>query len=251
MRRSIAFLVLVVLPLLVPLPSYSAAITIPHPGNISIVGNIAKGDVEQLRNAIRTQKYGLGVINLDSPGGDVDEAIRMTEMIKPLFVTTRVKPGKYCASACTFIWLAGTPRMAVPKESAQRLARQGLSEAGGIVGLHRPYLANFSALTNNQSQVMKQIQSYLEAQMVPRRLIDVMMSRPSNDIYWLNSKDFQELGEYRPEVEEFLINKCGYIRATDSAMNRDLTGEQMVKAMTCSNKYLDEVRAKGLADFRK
>ena len=98
---------------------------------------------------------------------------------------------------------------------------------------------------------MKQVQIYLEAQMVPRRLIDLMMSRPSNDVYWLNSKDFQEFGEYRPEVEEFLINKCGYIRATDSAMARGLTGEQMLTAMTCSNNYLDEVRAKGLANFRK
>ena len=98
---------------------------------------------------------------------------------------------------------------------------------------------------------MRRVQSYLEAQMVPRRLIDLMMSRPSNDVYWLNSKDFQKFGEYRPDVEEFLINKCGYIRATDSAMARGLTGEQMFKAMACSNNYLDEVRAKALANFRK
>jgi hypothetical protein len=242
---------LLLLLLLMPLLSYSAEFSTDRPGNISIVGRITKGDVENLRNVIRAQKYGLAIINLDSPGGDIAEAMNMAEMIKPLFVMTRVTPGKYCASACFFLWLVGTPRYAVPQELVQRLAKQGMSQAGGIVGLHRPYLANVDTVTNNQGQVMRQVQSYLETQMVPRRLIDLMMSRPSNDIYWLNSKDFQEFGEYRPDVEEFLISKCGYIRATESAMARGLSTDQMLKAITCSNDHLDQLRAKGLADFKK
>ena len=236
--------------LLAPMFSHSAEISAERPGSISVVGLITKGDADKLRNVIRTQKYGIATISLDSPGGDVAEAIQMAEITKPLYVMVRVAPGKFCASACLFLWLVGTPRMATAQESVQRLSKLGLNPAGTL-GLHRPYLQNFDSVSNKQSEVMRQVQNYLETQMVPRRLIDLMMSRPSNDIYWLNSKDFQEFGEYRPDVEEFLINKCGYTRATDSAMARGLTGEQMMKAMTCSNNYLDEVRAKGLAALRK
>lgn len=236
--------------LLAPMFSHSAEIGADRPGNISVVGLITKGDAEKLKNVMRTQKHGIAAINLDSPGGDVAEAIQMAEITKPLYVLVRVAPGKYCASACFFLWLAGAPRSATAQESVQRLTKLGLTPSG-ILGLHRPYLQNFDSVSNKQNEVMRQVQSYLEAQMVPRRLIDLMMSRPSNDIFWLNSKDFQEFGEYGPDVEEFLISKCGYIRATESAMARGLTGEQYYKAMICSNNYLDEVRAKGLANFRK
>jgi len=236
--------------LLAPMFSHSAEISADRPGSISVVGRITKGDADKLKNVIHTQKYGIAAISLDSPGGDVAEAIQMAEITKPLYVMMRVAPGKYCASACLFVWLAGTPRVATAHESVQRLTKSGLTPAGTL-GLHRPYLQNFDSVSNKQSEVMRQVQIYLEAQMVPRRLVDLMMSRPSNDVYWLNSNDVQEFGEYRPEVEEFLINKCGYIRATDSAMARGLTGEQMLTAMACSNNYLDEVRAKGLANFRK
>jgi len=240
----------VTLLLLAPMNSHSAEIRADSPGSISVVGIITKGDANKLKNVMRTQKYGIASISLDSPGGDVAEAIQMAEMTKPLYVIVRVAPGKFCASACLFLWLAGSPRYATGQERVQRSIKSGLN-VSGTLGLHRPYLQNFDSVSNKQSEVMKQVQLYLEAEMVPRRLIDLMMSRPSNDIYWLNSKDFQEFGEYRPEVEEFLINKCGYIRATDSAMARGLTAEQMLTAMTCSNNYLDEVRAKGLANFRK
>jgi hypothetical protein len=236
--------------LLAPMFSYSAEISAYRPGFISVVGLITTGDADKLINVLRMQKYGLGYIDLDSPGGDVAEAIKMAEIIKPLYPNVRVAPGRYCASACVFLWLVGTSREATAPENVQRLTKLGLKPAGTL-GLHRPYLKNFDSVSNKQSEVMRQVQTYLESQMVPRRLVDLMMSRPSNDIYWLNSKDLQEFGSYRPEVEEFLINKCGYVRPTDSAMARGLTGEQMVKAMTCSENYLDEVRAKGLANLRK
>ena len=48
--------------------------------------------------------------------------------------------------------------------------------------------------------------------MVPRRLIDIMMTRPSSDIYWLKGDDLKQLGQFSPEIEEYFIQKCGYDR---------------------------------------
>jgi hypothetical protein len=59
---------------------------------------------------------------------------------------------------------------------------------------------------------MKAIDSYLDRQMVPRRLIDRSMSHPSNDMYWLTTADLNEIGELPAQHEEFLIQRCGYDR---------------------------------------
>ena len=59
---------------------------------------------------------------------------------------------------------------------------------------------------------MRKVTSYLEYHIVPRRIIDLMMSRPSNDIYWLTDGDIDELGNFPPALEELYITKCGYSR---------------------------------------
>jgi len=46
---------------------------------------------------------------------------------------------------------------------------------------------------------MRAVRDRLENELIPRRLIDIMMSRPSNDIYWLTADDLLELGDYAPE----------------------------------------------------
>ncbi len=238
-----------ILALLFPCLGISSEVTFDR-YNISITGAIAPGDADKFRAVVRA-KSSWSRVDLDSPGGDIAEAVKIAEIIKILYLETRVAPGKICASACSMMWLAGAPRRAVSKEGLGRITKLGLSGAGGIVGLHRPYLTRFDSVTSKQSEVMKQVQNYLEAQMMPRRLIDLMMSRPSNDIYWLNFKDLQDLGEYRPDVEEFLISKCDYVRATDDAFSRGLSAEQMIKAGECSSGYLIELHRKAMVSFKK
>jgi len=96
---------------------------------------------------------------------------------------------------------------------------------------------------------MRQVQNYLESQMVSRRLIDLLMSRPSNDIYWMTDDDFEELGEYRPEVEEFLIKRCGYVRPTFRAFIRD-SGKAIAEAEMCTNALTLEMNQKAFAHFK-
>ena len=59
---------------------------------------------------------------------------------------------------------------------------------------------------------LQNISSYLSNANVPQRLIDLMMSRPSNDIYWMTDDDIEQLGAYSPGLEELLISRCGYSR---------------------------------------
>jgi hypothetical protein len=197
---------------------------IPSKGSLAFVGEIAVGDADKLAGILTEQKFNRFVqIYLDSPGGSVNEAARMAQVIKTLYLTTRVAPEKICASACFLMYLAGSGREASPfemKNAKSRTqwnsikARVGSGSGGmpGFVGLHRPFLRNIDSLENNQVEVMRRMAGYLEGQMLSRRLIDLMMSRPSNDVYWLKADDLKEIGEYAPEQEELFINKCGYDR---------------------------------------
>ena len=71
-------------------------------------------------------------VTLNSPGGDVIEALRIGRLIRQKFMYTRVTSEAECASACVFVLQAGVLRVAA---------------VGASVGVHRPkfdamYFAN-------------------------------------------------------------------------------------------------------------
>ena len=109
-----------------------------------------------------------------------------------------VPQGASCVSACFLIFLAGDFRVAQGAIKGQRF-----SAPLGYVGLHRPFINSPDEKTSSQSspkEIMRKVAAYLDKKMVPRRLVDIMMSRPSNDIYWLSDDDLDEIGENPPTV---------------------------------------------------
>jgi ATP-dependent protease ClpP protease subunit len=167
-----------------------------------IDGEITAGDYQKFLKLV-AQKRGVR-LNLNSKGGNLAEAIKIAELTNRLSLWTYVGKGDLCASACFFIWMNGEYR------TANKLQTTG-SQMN--IGLHRPYLSNPSAeisSTDTQQSVQRKTVVYLEERLVPRRLIDLMMSRASNEIYWMTEADYHELGEYPPHVEELVISKCQY-----------------------------------------
>ena len=57
-----------------------------------------------------------------------------------------------------------------------------------------------------------------------------MMSRASNDIYWITKDDFNEIGEVPPDMEELYISKCND--------NRKQLYQQLHLAQTTGNEQL-------------
>lgn len=88
-------------------------------------GEIIKGDASALAKwlpALKPLPYGLPVILLNSPGGNVDEALRISELLTSRWVHTVVPSGARCASACASIFfIAGKDRTV---------------EEGGLLGQH-------------------------------------------------------------------------------------------------------------------
>ena len=83
---------------------------------------------------------------------------------------------------------------------------------------------------------MRQVRVYLASKTVPQHLVDEMMSRPSNDIYWLKDSDKALIGDYNPGDEEALIAKCGYKRFKTMAIE-NWSEEKEYQVFKCMYDY--------------
>lgn len=176
-------------------------------------GEIVPGDYDALLDVIRANPerfwHKTGFI-LASPGGDVQEALKIARLVKgtysPVFVGKAAGP---CVSACFFIYVSAVTREAGP----------------GQLGVHRPYInpsrlstSSAAAAEVTQDRILRQARAYLEDQNVPTNLIDKMFQRASTEVYWLSTDEIEnQLGRRPPWFEQYLIAKCGL----DKQLERD------------------------------
>lgn len=215
---------------------------------LNIVGEIRAGDAERVAQSAIEQvtKNGRGVVSVwvNSPGGDVAEAIRIADLVAGMKPTVTVAKGGGCASACFLIFLAGYERIAssVNDDGSMQTAEKR-AKLSGLVGIHRPYLKTPSAdleSVKNQEELMRRFRSHLASKQVPQYLIDEMMSRPSNDIYWLRDRDLEAVGPHIPGDEEALIARCGFKRFS-KIFDEDWTLARREKPSQCSADYWAEL----------
>lgn len=240
---SVAFLLSILAQLFQPAFASDISIlgSLPSDSNsnnlLLLSGEIQKGDSEKLAKAFMQAHPFAARLTLDSPGGDVEEALHIASLVKALHLQTWVAGGGTCASACFFIFLAGDNRIA-----AGTIDGRMTIHSFGYIGLHRPHLKLDPARRDGsidaerrQHGVMQITSAYLRNEDIPQRLIDLMMSRPSDDIYWMTANDIEQLGNYSPGREELLISRCGYSRKIGdelaiAKLNHDSAAESRVIA---------------------
>ncbi len=254
--------------LFITFPAESAEFSLDQkkPETIILSGIIEAGDADKYlglqKNGAKHSPADSSISNgpfpvliLDSLGGSVSESIKIAKIVNALYVDVKVSPNKVCGSSCFLIFLAGSNRFAsgselmsakkqkevyaVLKNAANKSGQKNYHppELPGFVGLHRPSIPNMTSLENNQGKVMREMSLYLEKQLLPKRLIDLMMGRPSNDVYWMTTADLAEIGQYPVNQEEFYIQKCGYIKNAEEkiANSTDRTEQaKFYKSMTDS-----------------
>lgn len=197
---------------------------------VLLEGEIEPGDYNKLvtlikRNPERFFAYRAMVVA--SPGGDVQEALKIARFVKGSFTNVLVGDtfGK-CESAC-FLIVAAAPERAWIADH---------------IGVHRPYISNrvLSRLSPSQAEdlqarAFRETRAFMEANDVPLSLIERMFSTSSLEIRWLGAPG-KELGRMRPSYEQYLISRCGYdprthrraIEQQDASARRDL-----VESLNC------------------
>jgi hypothetical protein len=81
---------------------------------IKMWGLILDGDAERFRDAIESSKPISELVIIGSPGGDLDEGIKIGRIIRINKISTRIRDGAQCASACNFVFLGGVIRTIEP-----------------------------------------------------------------------------------------------------------------------------------------
>jgi len=196
-------------------------------------GEIVPGDYANLLEMITNDQErfwnSMGFI-LSSPGGDVQEALKIAEFVKGTYSSVFVGPHSgSCVSSCFFIYAAAARRVG----GAYRL-----------LGVHRPYISSRSmkSLTPNQAETLqnsalRQARRYLENLQVPTSIIDKMFQNASTEIWWLTPSEIEDqVGMRPPWYEQFLISRCGSDKATERAYfrtNDKRFRDQLVKVNMC------------------
>jgi hypothetical protein len=203
--------------------------------NILLKGTILPGDGDKFAKILRQSHPFLYSVSLWSPGGSVEDAIKIGRLIRkglieteapwrhnaPLYIDpatgsvdhqpgwgdltsnlgrTPVCMGRkcHCASACFLIWAAGVER------------------TGSVLGLHRPTIeaTAFAKMPPDRAgvlyrQLLSEIGRYLAEMEVPRQFIEIMTNTSSKDVRWLTYEEAESIEERPPSIAEWVASSCG------------------------------------------
>lgn len=208
----------------------------PKGVGIEIVGEIQKGDAAKLANFILkdgNMSAFLSMVFLDSPGGDVQEALKMSEILDVGFTQTVIEKDATCASACVYLWAAGSVRLMV-----------------GQLGLHRLTTATASIDIRKTERATQKpattVDAFLTKMGIPRKILEKMNETSSSDIYlidptWLAEEDLLNAVSYRPTFVDVSTRFCGadpWVRAL--AKGKRVDAAVAMEWGTC----IDDVRVK-------
>ncbi len=170
--------------------------------------------------------FGAFDLELHSPGGDTDEAMRLGRWMRQHFGGATVRSGELCGSACVLV-LAGAVRRTTP----------------GLVAVHRPYLG--SATTGQARQAWldldASIRRYLARMNVPVAVADLALEEPPEGGRALTPKEKRRflLDGWDPAAEEEHVAALASVYGVTSGEYRRRWRETLV---ACGSEDLLERR---------
>ncbi|MDR1075882.1 MAG: hypothetical protein LBL59_06185 [Xanthomonadaceae bacterium] len=202
-------------------------------------GKIA-GDFAALieRIVVIADEQGIGkrVLDIDSAGGTVEDAIRAGDSIASAHWSIWVREDSVCHSACVFVLGAGDSRT-----------------IAGRVGIHRLIRLSSTATTRAELNselrtVYAQVKDYLERNGVAVVLADQMMSVPNRSLRLLTDEELKTYGldginAAQDDLDRLrLMRKCG----EDFVRRRDQFARQFDAQCKSQERDIDALNACGL-----
>lgn len=175
---------------------------------LTIRGKIESGDTRKfiafLREKPKDAVMGLYTVALDSPGGNVIEAMKLAQALKEHYPDTVVRGA--CISACVLLWLAGGVHF-LPTEEHK-------------LGVHRPYFEpkQFAKLSIRDAETQyavlaEEFRAYVLNQGLPQSIYEKLNSTSSDSVYWLTIQDLILIGGSSPAYEERFKSACGNLQS--------------------------------------
>jgi hypothetical protein len=187
----LSFAAAVAVSLLSSLPAFADISYLPRGARpldaISLSAEIKQGDAAAFMRIANTIPNGSLVnVDLDSQGGDVDEAVAIGRIVRARSFFTRVMPEKRCASACVFVLVAGVVKTAA--EQSELL-------------VHRPtfnssYFAILSPEEARQvyNRKIEELRTYVSEMGGSEELFRLMLSVSSDKLRLVSSGEAERFG---------------------------------------------------------
>lgn len=244
---------IVVFGFLLLLPNCSRAMEFSFKyGVMEMSGEIKTGDGKKfglfLKSNLEAYRKSRRSVFLTSNGGNLIEALSIAAQLREIYPIVDIT-GK-CASACFFIYLSSVKRLPI----------------FGDLGIHRPYFdpryfseLSFDKARESQALLTKTINSILEENEIPQKLIEIMRETSSADVYWLSTRERGEWIKFHPTwYEETLIARCNYgvilklekqRREARTKFEEEQIGKEIDKVLPESNKCEERIVDEELAKF--
>lgn len=166
---------------------------------LNLSGTIEKGDFDKIVRIFRQERNFPRVATIESPGGNILEAIKIAKLFRKGRVMVWAVSGT-CNSSC-FLIVAGS----------------ALREVEVDIGLHRPryddsYFAGLAAedAEKEYKKLNRLVRQFLKESYVPEDIVDMMISTSSDKAIYLTPEEFERrIGKISPDYEEWLLAKCG------------------------------------------
>lgn len=135
---------------------------------IALDGEIGTGTMRDFQRALAARPN-TKVILLESPGGYVDEALRLAAEIRHLGLNTAIPKGFGCYSACSYLFFAGKEHVVRGELGVHAVAEQGANPSSRVYdGDVREALRRYGA---------------------PPSVIEAMVSTPSSAMHVFSAKE--------------------------------------------------------------
>lgn len=159
-------------------------------GLLYLEGTISVGSAAQLLNELDARAEYIKSITLNSPGGIVDEAIMMGQIIRDGEFSTQVSAGHFCASSCPLVLAGGVTRTLDPKS---------------VIGVHQIYSVEDASL-RGPAQAMSdaqtttaQIGRYLDDMGIDPKLWFHALETPPRQLYYLTADEMRDFKLSTPD----------------------------------------------------
>ncbi len=162
-----------------------------HHAGVEITGAITPSVVEAFARevAFLRPRFEIIHVELDSPGGNVDSAMKLGTIARENSLWVGVsKPGAQCLSACVLALAGGVYRPVIDP-----------------IAIHRPQLANehFAGLDaaeahRHYEELMAGVGRYLQEMGIDERLFAAMLQVPADKLRFLTPAEIEQWGLSRP-----------------------------------------------------
>jgi hypothetical protein len=130
-----------------------------------------------------SQRMRVGMVKLDSLGGDVAEAMKIGKLLRARQVATFVTTDAVCASSCVLVLAGGVKRIAFGPVAIHSFYSPDLLGSGDFTQSNKRYDA-----------VARSIEDYLREMRVSRSLLDAMMKIPHDAVKELSLQELDSFG---------------------------------------------------------